>query len=96
MASVISAIRDGQVRGLAITTGTRSPALPDIRAAQEAGVPGYGACNWHAVHAPAGTPAPVLIRLEVAALIAVRDCNFRLLNAIIKSREKGAAILGFF
>ncbi|MFC7539994.1 Bug family tripartite tricarboxylate transporter substrate binding protein [Siccirubricoccus deserti] len=51
MASVIPAVRSGQVRALAVTTLERSPALPEVPTAQEAGLPGYETYNWHAVFA---------------------------------------------
>jgi tripartite-type tricarboxylate transporter receptor subunit TctC len=93
LASVIPAVRAGQVRGLAVTTTTRSPALPEIPTAQEAGVPGYETYNWHAVFAPAGTPAPVLAQLEAATLAAVRAMDRRLQEAGVEPRPEGAAQL---
>ncbi|MDN3564661.1 tripartite tricarboxylate transporter substrate-binding protein [Paeniroseomonas aquatica] len=96
MASVIPAIRGGQVRGLAVTTTTRSAALPEVPTAQEAGVPGYETYNWHAVHAAAGTPPPILARLEAAALEAVGRGRGRLVEAGVEPRGEGAALLGPF
>ena len=91
MASVIPAVRAGQVRGLAVTTSSRSPALPEIPTVQEAGVPGYETYNWHAVFAPAGTPAPILAQLEAATLAAVRAMDRRLQEAGVEPRPEGAA-----
>ncbi|RYJ03865.1 MAG: hypothetical protein EON47_02500 [Acetobacteraceae bacterium] len=91
MASVIPAVRSGQVRGLAVTTSSRSPALPEIPTVQEAGVPGYETYNWHAVFAPAGTPAPILAQLETATLAAVRAMDRRLQEAGVEPRPEGAA-----
>lgn len=57
-------MRDGQVRGLAVTTRSRSAMLPDLPTLQEAGVDGYEASSWQALYAPAGTPEPILRRLS--------------------------------
>jgi tripartite-type tricarboxylate transporter receptor subunit TctC len=64
--------REGRVRPLAITSAARSPALPDVPTAAEAGVEGYVATAWFTIAAPAGTPAPLLARLneELRAVLA--------------------------
>ena len=59
--------RDGRVRALAVTTATRSRLLPDLPTLQEAGVAGYAASSWQALHAPAGTPPAIVARLAQAA-----------------------------
>jgi tripartite-type tricarboxylate transporter receptor subunit TctC len=56
----------GQVRALATTGKTRSAVLPDVPTAQEAGVPGYEATIWLGLMAPAGTPKPMIDKLNVA------------------------------
>ena len=56
----------GQVRALATTGKTRSDVLPDIPTAAEAGVPGYEATIWLGLMAPAGTPKPVIDKLNAA------------------------------
>ena len=65
--NVISAmphVRSGRLRALAVTSKTRSHALPQVPAVAEAGLPDYEASVWYAVLAPARTPAPVLTRLH--------------------------------
>ena len=96
MASVIPAIRAGQVRALAVTTALRSPAMPEIPTAAEAGLPGYETYNWHAVFAHAATPTPVLARLEAGTIAAVRAQAPRLEAAGVEPRPEGAAALGAF
>ncbi len=54
----------GRVRALAMTSATRSPALPDVPTAAEAGVEGYVATAWFTIAAPASTPQPLLDRLN--------------------------------
>jgi tripartite-type tricarboxylate transporter receptor subunit TctC len=56
----------GQVRALATTGKTRSSVLPDVPTAQEAGVPGYEATIWLGLMAPAGTPKPIVDKLNAA------------------------------
>jgi len=96
MASVIPAIRGGQVRALAVTTRDRSAALPEIPTAAEAGLPGYETYNWHAVFAHAATPAPLLARLEAGTIAAVRAQAARLEQAGLEPRPEGAAALAAF
>jgi tripartite-type tricarboxylate transporter receptor subunit TctC len=62
----------GQVRALATTGTTRSAVLPDVPTAIEAGVPGYDATIWLGLMAPAGTPTPILEKLNAAINLAVK------------------------
>ncbi|CAM3719632.1 LacI family transcriptional regulator [Bordetella sputigena] len=65
-------VKAGKLRALAVTGPTRSPALPDVPTMMEAGVKGYTAITWNGIVAPAGTPAPIVNRLN-AALQKVLD-----------------------
>jgi tripartite-type tricarboxylate transporter receptor subunit TctC len=96
MASVIPAVQAGQVRALAVTTTTRSAALPDVPTAQEAGVPGYETYNWHGVFANSATPAPILARLEQAAIAGIRNGRERLVTIGVEPRGDGADAFGPF
>lgn len=69
--------RDGQVRLLGVTTARRSHQLPALPTLQEQGLAGFTASSWQALYAPAGTPAPVLHRLEAAALDALGDARLQ-------------------
>ena len=64
---------DNRVRGIAVTTATRSSMLPNLPTLAEGGVAGYDAAAWQAIYAPAGTPAPILRTLSDAATRAIRD-----------------------
>jgi tripartite-type tricarboxylate transporter receptor subunit TctC len=66
-------IRDGQVRGLAVTTATASPLLPGLPGLQEAGVPDYDNAIWTMMFARTATPAPALAALRDAAARALAD-----------------------
>ena len=57
-------VRDGRLRGLAMTSRTRSQAAPDTPTVAESGVPGYESTLWYALLAPAGTPKPIIKRLH--------------------------------
>jgi tripartite-type tricarboxylate transporter receptor subunit TctC len=61
--SVIGHIRDGRLRALAVTTATRSPALPEVPTTAEAGQPGVQATAWFGVQVPTRTPRPIIDRL---------------------------------
>ncbi len=66
-------IRDGRVRGLAVSAATRAEAMPELPTLQEAGVPGYELTAWQVLFARPGTPPDVLAVLEDAARRAVQD-----------------------
>lgn len=57
-------IRSGKVKALAVTSTKRSAAAPDVPTAQQAGMQGFEADNWHALYAARGTPAPIVSKLN--------------------------------
>src|SRR5580692_4773065 len=57
-------VSSGQVRALAVTRLTRSPLFPDLPTMDEAGIKGFELDAWAAFVAPAGTPAPVVAKLN--------------------------------
>ena len=59
-------VQAGKVRGLAVSTGKRSAAAPELPTVSEAGSRGYDVSSWQALVVPAGTPAPVVQRLHAA------------------------------
>lgn len=62
--SMVGAIQAGQVRVLAVTSKRRSAVLPDVPTMDEAGMPGFEVVAWGGIVAPAGTPQPVILRLN--------------------------------
>jgi tripartite-type tricarboxylate transporter receptor subunit TctC len=60
----IGFIKGGKLRPLAVTTKHRAAALPDVPTMEEAGVPGYEATSWFGILAPAGTPRPIVDKLN--------------------------------
>jgi tripartite-type tricarboxylate transporter receptor subunit TctC len=78
MASVIEYIRAGRLRALAVTTATRSDALPDIPTVGEF-LAGYEASIWFGLGAPKATPAEIIDKLN-------REINAAIADAKIKAR----------
>ena len=66
-----------QVRALATTGTKRSAVLPDVPTASEAGVPGYEATIWLGLMAPAGTPKPIIDKLNAAVNAFVKKARDR-------------------
>ena len=69
--------KSGRVRALAVGTPKRSPSLPDVPTVAESGYPGFDASLWLALMAPAGTPQPILDRLqkEIVSIIGTADAR---------------------
>jgi tripartite-type tricarboxylate transporter receptor subunit TctC len=65
-------VEAGQVRALATTGKTRSDVLPNVPTVNDAGVPGYEATIWLGFMAPAGTPKPIIDKLNAAINAAVK------------------------
>ncbi|QDJ53024.1 ABC transporter substrate-binding protein [Bordetella hinzii] len=61
---ILSFVKSGQLRALAVADSKRSPLLPDVPTVAEAGLPGAESVAWYGIVAPAGTPAAVLARLH--------------------------------
>lgn len=64
--SILPFIKQGKVRALAVTGKARSPNLPDVPTMEELGYAGFVIEPWYAFAAPAGTPEPVIRRLNTA------------------------------
>jgi tripartite-type tricarboxylate transporter receptor subunit TctC len=64
-------VQSGKLRALAVTSGKRATALPDVPTLAEAGVNGSEIHEWNAIFAPAGTPDAVLEKLSDALIKAM-------------------------
>ncbi|UYO46620.1 tripartite tricarboxylate transporter substrate binding protein [Rhodopseudomonas palustris] len=73
-------VKSGKVKGLVITSRTRSPLLPDVPTAAEAGLPEFVVSSWFGIVVPAGTPKEIVTRLttEINALAKLPDVRDRL------------------
>jgi tripartite-type tricarboxylate transporter receptor subunit TctC len=71
---------EGKLRGLAVTSKTRSQALPDLPTTTEAGYPEVVGDNWQGIVAPSGTPKPIISFLhgEIAEIMRLGDVKERL------------------
>ena len=71
--AVLSQIRAGKLRALAITSAKRSPVLPDVPTLTEAGVKNAEVYSWQAVAAPRGLPADVKAKVHGAIVEGLKD-----------------------
>ena len=88
IAPLISAIKSGQLRALAVTGGKRFPGLADVPTVIEAGVSGYDVASWNALAAPAKTPRPIVDKLHdaLAKALAAPDVQKRFAELGVEGR----------
>jgi tripartite-type tricarboxylate transporter receptor subunit TctC len=72
ISSMLPQVRGGKVKGLAVTSAERSRVAPELPTIAET-LPGYVATSWYGAGAPAGTPEPVLAKLEAAITAALAN-----------------------
>ena len=77
LGTVAALVRGGQVRLIGVTTEKRLATFPDVPTVSESGLPGFLFNSWFAILAPAGTPKPIVARLNAEALKAVGDADVR-------------------
>jgi len=80
--SVLPHVRGGKLHAIAITSAQRSPLLPDVPTVAESGSPGFDVQSWFGIAGPAGTPQPVVQRVnaELVKALALPEVRQRLLN----------------
>src|SRR5260370_41308840 len=66
-------IRNGPIKGYAVTRSSRAAIAPDIPTVDEAGLPGLHISPWHSLWVPKGTPPAVIAKLHAAAMDALAD-----------------------
>jgi tripartite-type tricarboxylate transporter receptor subunit TctC len=73
--TAVPQVKGGRIRALAVTSPRRSPLLPDVPTAEEAGLPGFEAYSWLGIVMPAGVPREVAAKMqdEVLRILAVAD-----------------------
>jgi len=88
LAPIMSQLKSGVVRVLAITSDRRFPGLPDIPTVAESGIPGYQASSWNAISLPAKTPRPTIDRLnkEINTALAAPEVKSKLLDLGVVAR----------
>ena len=75
--AILPTVREGKLRGLAMTAPRRSPNMPDLPTMIEAGVADFEVTSWFGLLAPAGTPAAVIARLHREAVRIVSQPDMR-------------------
>jgi len=82
VASAQAQLKAGNLRALAVTSGTRSALLPDLPTMIESGVPDYDLSGWNSLFAPAGTPRDVVDRLnaEITKVVQLPEVRNRLMD----------------
>jgi tripartite-type tricarboxylate transporter receptor subunit TctC len=77
MSSIVPHVKAGRLRGLAVTSPTRAPSMPDLPSVAEAGVPGFEVMPWAGFVMPAGVPRPIVMRLNEALNKAISAPSVR-------------------
>jgi tripartite-type tricarboxylate transporter receptor subunit TctC len=73
--SAMPLVKDGKLRGVAVTTAKRTVVAPEIPTVAESGVPGYEVATWESLQAPAGTPPEIIAKLNkaIGEVLATKD-----------------------
>jgi len=75
--AILPTVREGKLRGLAITALERSPNVPELPTIAESGFPGFEATSWFALLAPAGTPASIAAKVQRDARAIAQEPEMR-------------------
>lgn len=75
--SCIEQVRAGNLRALAVTSATRSAAIPEAPTLQESGLPGFDATSWFALFAPKGTPKEITAKLNAEVVRALQSPDLK-------------------
>jgi len=91
-------VQAGKIRGFAVTSGKRTPLLPDVPTLAEAGVPGAEVATWWGIAVPAGTPEAIVARLnaDIGAIVTQPESAQRLENEGAEPRSMTSAAFGKF
>ncbi len=83
--AVIGSVQTGRLRALAVTSAQRAALLPDVPTIHESGVPGFEVTSWYGVVAPAGTPAPILDKLnaDITSVLRLPEIKQRLDELVV-------------
>jgi tripartite-type tricarboxylate transporter receptor subunit TctC len=89
-------IKGGEVRALAVTSRERSAEFPDVPTMAEAGVPDMEVALWSSLFAPAGTPPPIVAKLQaaIARILAMPDIRARMKTLAVEPGGPSADELG--
>ena len=92
LAASLAHFKAGALRPLAITSATRADLAPDVRTMEELGFRGFVAVTWYGFLAPAGTPRPIVNKLnaEIVAALKMPDVRDRLVKGGLDPSPTGA------
>ena len=92
IASALPFIRGGKLRAIAVASNARSPLLPDVPTVAES-LPGYSAHSWLGIFVPAGTPQPIVEKLQRDLVAAINDpkARARLVDAGFEPKSSTSA-----
>ncbi|MCW0233895.1 MAG: tripartite tricarboxylate transporter substrate binding protein [Ferrovibrio sp.] len=90
MPSALPHVKAGKLRAIAVTTATRSPAMPELPTIAEAGVPGFEAASWFGLLAPAGTPKEIVAKIHADVVKAMKTTDLT-----EKMAQQGAVAVGY-
>jgi tripartite-type tricarboxylate transporter receptor subunit TctC len=93
MAPVIPHVRSGRLKSLGTSADKRDPQFPDVPTIAESGIPGYDMRSWYGVLAAAGTPQPVIEKLngELVRILALPELRTIYLAAGLHAGSSSAA-----
>jgi tripartite-type tricarboxylate transporter receptor subunit TctC len=74
---IVPQVKAGKLRALLVSTAERSALLPDVPTGKEVGLPDFVASSWYGFHAPAGTPKPIIDKINAEMVKALRTPEMR-------------------
>lgn len=77
ISSAVSYVNAGRMRAITILDNKRNNSIPEVQTSAEAGLPGLVAINWYAILVPAGTPRPIIDRLNAESVKAMQSPDMR-------------------
>ncbi|MDA8257211.1 MAG: tripartite tricarboxylate transporter substrate binding protein [Betaproteobacteria bacterium] len=80
MSPAVPLVKSGRLKGIAVSTAKRVPAMKDLPTIAEAGVPGYEVQAWNGIVAPAGTPKEIVAKLNraIVEIVATKEFSDRI------------------
>ena len=74
---IVPQVKGGKLKALLVSTAERSPLLPEVPTGRESGLPDFVASSWYGFHAPAGTPKPIIDKINAEMAKALKSPEMR-------------------
>ena len=96
MGAILPVVKDGRLRGVAVTSLQRSSVIPELPTVAASGLPGFEAISWFGLMAPAGTPAPIVAKAHqtAVAVIGMPDVREQLMQLGFDTVQDGPDAMG--